>query len=199
MGESLTIEIKNSNHKTQEEIEKEDKFVESQTKSYTIIEDIPFSFEKRDFTEITRHIQSNYDKDFDIACYDVEVHERTNTINNTPSGTITMNYLLNGFATEYGFKIYVQGGYVIQIEFNDSRPVQEAVKEYIPISESELKSLASENSYLAPYEKITEQKIQKKFDSEPYYQVKTIIYDNSMTFGRMEIFIYRLSEMNNIP
>lgn len=160
----------------------------------TLTEDVSFSFEKKDFNDIIKYIQENYDKNFDISCYNVEINVNS-YINEIPfSGKIIMNLLKDGFSTEHGFEIYIYGGYVTSIIFHDTLPEQRENKKYIEISEEKLENIVYENLFLEPNERVIEQEIQKKYDNEPYYQVKTIIYDN-MNFSRMEIFIYRLSEI----
>lgn len=157
-------------------------------------EDIAYSFKDEDISQISSFIQENINENFDPIDYDVFSNLKIVTDDeNDTYGTVNLQYKLGDFLTEDGYYITIKNGLVDKIYINgdptshqnDIMPID------LDIDDNELKEMALNQINLQDNEEILQQKVIKKFDTEPYVTIKTEIINNDNDFTRAEIYEYR--------
>ncbi len=160
----------------------------------TVNEDIEYSFDKKDMTDVEKYIRQNIDSQFDINRFDI--NDYINVIvedSGDVYGSLFLDYKVGDFVTEDGYYIAIKNSEVKDIYINGnpscSRNDILTIKE--DIDEDELKLKAIEQTELGKNEEIVEQKIIKKYDTEPYYVVVNGIENKTIGAFRGESFEYR--------
>lgn len=188
---------KKTNEETDSSSEREDRHSELDSKSNRIVptSKIHYSTETQDVDEIITYIKNNLDEDFDITNFEVETNLANVYLGTEIISTSISMKLKNGnFVTENGYYITVENGIVdnIFVKGNPADSLNNADKEMPDeIDEEWLKELALKNTVPTEGYKVTEQRILKKYDGEPYYVVVTG-FESSDGMGYLDTFEYRM-------
>lgn len=188
---------KKTSEETDSSSEREDRHSESDSKTNRIVptSEIHYSTETQDVDEIITYIKNNLDEDFDVTNFEVKTNLANAYLGTEIISTSISMKLKNGnFVTENGYYITVENGIVdnIFVKGNPAGSLNNADKEMAnEIDEEWLKELALKNMLCPEGYKVTEQRVLKKYDGEPYYVV-VVGFENSIGIGFLDTFEYRM-------
>ena len=161
---------------------------------FDVSETVNYSAEDKNLDEVITYIQENFDENFDINQYEV-LTDMSNIICNDEiiETSIALNLKIGDFVSTDGYYIVVKNGEVEMIfvngdpQNNSNYPIQPRST----VDEDILKKEALDEIMLYDGEKVIEQRVLKKFDTEPYYVVMTDIANENNGMGRLESYEYR--------
>lgn len=161
---------------------------------FDVSETVNYSAEDKNLDEAITYIQENFDENFDINQYEV-LTDMSNIICNDEiiETSIALNLKIGDFVSTDGYYIVVKNGEVEMIfvngdpQNNSNYPIQPRST----VDEDILKKEALDEIMLYDGEKVIEQRVLKKFDTEPYYVVMTDIANENNGMGRLESYEYR--------
>ena len=152
---------------------------------------VAYSFEDKDLKYIENFIIRNIDDKFDIKNFDIKENSLTWVNGRAVFGVLSLNYVKNGFVTDWGYDFYVQNGLasklVIMGDPSDTDVTD--LPELADYTDSELKEMALKEIRLQKNEEITEQRVLRKYRDGKYIcAVVTEITNRSSGISRGEYF-----------
>ncbi len=169
----------------------------SKIREIQITEQVHYSYEDENIDEIVSYIKRNIDEDFDVSKFQVKTNiSNASTKDGIVSTAISMDLKKGDFVTKDGYFIGVKNGLadVILISGNPDCTQSNASQEIEEVDEEWLKEMARKEITLTDGYKIVEQRVLKKYDTEPYYAVVTNIYCQEYNLGYVEYFEYRVNK-----
>ena len=166
----------------------------SDCKLIQVTDSVGYSVNDKDLGEVITYIKENLNENFDIDQYEA-VTDVCNVVCNDEivETSIRLNLKKGDFVTEEGYYIVIKDGFVDMI-FVDGNPEisqDNVIQTFTVVDEEELKEDALKEIKLADNEEIEYQKVYKKYDTEPYYDVMTVIRNTTNGFSRVESYEYR--------
>ena len=152
---------------------------------------VAYSFEDKDLKYIENFIIKNIDDKFDIKNFDVKESSLTEVNGKVVFGVLSLNYVKNGFVTDWGYDFYVQNGLSSKLVIMGD-PIDPDVTESPDMAEytdAELKDMALSEIELQKNEEITEQRVLHRYRDGKYIcAVVTEITNKSSGISRGEYF-----------
>ena len=160
-------------------------------------EDIVYRNES-DLDNIYEYITENFDENFDSNKFKIKTDINNITLNNENVYTaVSLRLKYGDFVSENGYYVTILNDKLDKIFIEGDPKVSNlGVAEYsmniTDVDEDVLKNMAIEEIDLEDSEEIINQRVLKKFDTEPYYVVITEINDVNSDISRGESFEYRI-------
>ena len=152
---------------------------------------VSYSFEDKDLKYIENFIIKNIDDKFDVKNFDIKENSLTEVNGRVVFGVLSLNYVKNGFVTDWGYDFYVQNGLASKLVIMGD-PVDPDITEVPDMAEytdTELKDRAMSEIELQKNEEITEQRVLRRYRDGKYIcAVVTEITNRSSGISRGEYF-----------
>lgn len=152
---------------------------------------VSYSFEDKDLKYIENFIIKNIDDKFDVKNFDIKENSLTEVNGRVVFGVLSLNYVKNGFVTDWGYDFYVQNGLASKLVIMGD-PVDPDITEVPDMAEytdTELKDMTMSEIELQKNEEITEQRVLRRYRDGKYIcAVVTEITNRSSGISRGEYF-----------
>ena len=156
-----------------------------------------------DINNIYKYISENIDKGFDSNKFKITKNINNITVDGENVYTaVNMRLKYGDFVSDNGYyvtilnnkvdKIFIEGNPTCEAGENISLINYDDFLDYDDVNEDDLKRIAENNITLFDNESIVNQRILKKFDTEPYYVIISEIEDVKSEIARAEYYEYRL-------